>query len=95
MKKLMPSEGLRLGCSSGSTRCVIAKNYVLGQPGGVTFSPSGMSPPFKGGREGLFFFWGREGLSSLKYLCSHSDSDTINGWLPLFMGIIYLYGYNI
>lgn len=35
MKKLMPSEGLRLGCSSGSTRCVIAKNYVLGQPGGV------------------------------------------------------------
>ena len=30
----MPSEGLRLGCSSGSTRCVIAKNYVLGQPGG-------------------------------------------------------------
>ena len=34
MKKLMPSEGLRLGCSSGSTRCVIAKNYVLGQPGG-------------------------------------------------------------
>ena len=53
MKKLMPSEGLRLGCSSGSTRCVIAKNYVLGQPGGVTFSPSGMSPPFKGGREGL------------------------------------------
>lgn len=40
MKKLMPSEGLRLGCSSGSTRCVIAKNYVLGQPGegGVVFS---------------------------------------------------------
>ena len=37
MKKLMPSEGLRLGCSSGSTRCVIAKNYVLGQPGGGTF----------------------------------------------------------
>ena len=36
MKKLMPSEGLRLGCSSGSTRCVIAKNYVLGQPGGGT-----------------------------------------------------------
>ena len=23
-----------MGCSSGSTRCVIAKNYVLGQPGG-------------------------------------------------------------
>lgn len=38
MKKLMPSEGLRLGCSSGSTRCVIAKNYVLGQPGGAPTS---------------------------------------------------------
>ena len=43
MKKLMPSEGLRLGCSSGSTRCVIAKNYVLGQPGGGYEKPRGAS----------------------------------------------------
>ena len=47
MKKLMPSEGLRLGCSSGSTRCVIAKNYVLGQPGGVqTFINTKPHPSF-------------------------------------------------
>ena len=35
--------------------------------GGVTFSPSGMSPPFKGGREGLFFHHTLQKVCSLQF----------------------------
>ena len=66
MKKLMPSEGLRLGCSSGSTRCVIAKNYVLGQPGGGR--PS--QPPL---REET---WPTRGVTVTRYLPKKTDNYT-------------------